>query len=104
MSEGNETPVQTLAGIVLRLQERVERLARRLDAMDPLYEAWLREQGEEGSRAEVLAQRFHETYERLAPSFGLGPGATPWTEMPERNRALMTAVCQELLDTWPVAK
>jgi hypothetical protein len=50
--------------------------------------------------AEALAQRFHETYERLAPRFGYETrreSAVPWAEVPEQNRKLMTAVCAELL-------
>lgn len=50
--------------------------------------------------AENLAQRFHETYERLAPSFGYETrkaSAKPWAEVPEQNRRLMIAVCAELL-------
>jgi hypothetical protein len=49
---------------------------------------------------EALAQRFHETYERLAPDFGYETrreSAVPWDEVPEANKALMTAVCGELL-------
>ncbi len=41
-----------------------------------------------------LAQRFHEAYERLAPSFGYETrreSAVPWEEVPENNRRLMTA-------------
>ena len=51
--------------------------------------------------AERLAQAFHEAYERLAPSFGYETrkaSAKPWSEVPENNRALMTAVCAEMLD------
>lgn len=51
--------------------------------------------------AENLARRFHETYERLAPQFGYETrkdSAVPWSEVPERNRALMVAVCGEVLD------
>lgn len=50
--------------------------------------------------AEKLAQRFHETYERLAPSFGYETrkeSAKPWSEVPEKNKKLMIAVCAELL-------
>lgn len=50
---------------------------------------------------EQLAQRFHETYERLAPQFGYETrraSAKPWAEVPENNRQLMTAVCAEMLD------
>lgn len=49
--------------------------------------------------AEALARRFHETYERLAPSFGYRTreaSAKPWDEVPEDNRNLMIAVCAEL--------
>lgn len=52
--------------------------------------------------AEVLARHFHETYERLAPSFGYETrpdSARPWAQVPEQNRSLMTAVCTELLAT-----
>jgi hypothetical protein len=51
-------------------------------------------------RAEALARRFHEAYERLAPQFGYETreaSAKPWAEVPENNRQLMTAVCAELL-------
>ena len=46
------------------------------------------------------ARKFHEAYERLAPSFGYATreaSAKPWDEVPENNRRLMTAVCAELL-------
>lgn len=50
--------------------------------------------------AESLAQRFHETYERLAPSFGYATreaSAKPWADVPEQNKRLMIAVCAEIL-------
>ena len=50
--------------------------------------------------ASDLARRFHETYERLAPEYGYETrreSAVPWDEVPEPNRALMTAVCAGLL-------
>jgi hypothetical protein len=53
-----------------------------------------------GVIAEALAQRFHETYERLAPQFGYRTreeSARPWEEIPERNQRLMVAVCAEIL-------
>jgi hypothetical protein len=49
--------------------------------------------------AEQLAQMFHESYERLAPSFGYVTSRTsakPWGEVPELNRKLMIAVCAEV--------
>lgn len=56
---------------------------------------------------ELLAQRFHEEYERLAPSFGYQTrkeSAKPWAEVPARNKALMIAVCKELLDDPTIAE
>ena len=50
--------------------------------------------------AERLAQRFHETYERLAPQFGYATRkdtAKPWDEVPQQNRHLMIEVCREIL-------
>jgi hypothetical protein len=51
---------------------------------------------------EQLAELFHTTYERLAPSFGYEtrPGtAKPWSEIPEdnNNKRLMIAVAREVL-------
>ena len=48
---------------------------------------------------EQIAERFHEAYERLAPSFGYETreaSAKPWADVPEQNRALMTAVAAEV--------
>lgn len=50
--------------------------------------------------AEDLARLFHATYERLAPRYGYRTreeSAVPWEQVPEQNRALMVAVCAELL-------
>jgi hypothetical protein len=50
--------------------------------------------------AEMLARRFHETYERVAPAFGYSTRpetAVPWEQVPEQNRRLMIAVCQQLI-------
>lgn len=46
-----------------------------------------------------VARRFHEAYERLAPTFGYETrpeSAVPWEDVPEANRALMTAVVSEV--------
>lgn len=50
--------------------------------------------------AEQIAQAFHEAYIRLAPESGMVPvpPAVPWDALPGPDRALMTAVVQELLD------
>jgi hypothetical protein len=50
--------------------------------------------------AEDLARLFHETYERLAPQYGYETrkeSAKPWEEVPDQNRRLMVAVCEELI-------
>lgn len=50
--------------------------------------------------AEKLARQFHETYERLAPSFGYETrkeSAKPWSDVPDQNKRLMVAVCGEIL-------
>jgi hypothetical protein len=50
---------------------------------------------------EQLAEQFHITYERMAPSFGYQTRkatAVPWTELPANNRNLMVAVCGVILD------
>jgi trehalose-6-phosphatase len=49
---------------------------------------------------EELAQLFHETYERLAPSHGYETrkdSAVPWKAVPEKNKNLMIAVCAEII-------
>ena len=54
--------------------------------------------------AEKLAERFHETYERLAVDFGYKTreaSAVPWGDVPEANKQLMIATCRELLDLDP---
>jgi len=51
--------------------------------------------------AEEMARRFHEAYERLAPSFGYKTreaSAVPWEDVPEQNKALMIAVCAEMIE------
>jgi len=50
--------------------------------------------------AETIARRFHEAYERLAPTFGYETrveSAVPWEQVPEHNRRLMEAVAAEVL-------
>jgi hypothetical protein len=53
-------------------------------------------------QASMLAQQFHETYERLAPQHGYKTrkaSAVPWRDVPEQNRNLMVAVCAHLIET-----
>ena len=48
---------------------------------------------------DALAQLFHETYERLAPEYGYETrkeSAKPWADVPENNKRLMIAVCEEV--------
>ena len=48
---------------------------------------------------EEMAERFHETYERLAPGFSYETreeSRTEWEDVPENNRKLMIATCKEV--------
>lgn len=52
--------------------------------------------------AEQVAKLFHETYERLAPAFGYSTrksSRVEWEQVPQKNRALMVAVSQSVLNT-----
>lgn len=54
-----------------------------------------------------LARRFHEAYERLAPSFGYktrDETAVPWEDVPEANKRLMEAVVGEVCDRLSVER
>lgn len=49
---------------------------------------------------EKIAKQFHESYERLAPSFGYKTreeSAVPWENVPPNNKALMRAVVEDLM-------
>jgi hypothetical protein len=52
--------------------------------------------------AEQIARRFHETYERLGPSFGWQTQESArdkdFDELPDSNRALMIATVTTLLE------
>jgi hypothetical protein len=57
-------------------------------------------QARQDTRAAELARRFHEAYERLAPAFGYetrDASRKPWADVPANNKALMIAVCSEML-------
>lgn len=50
--------------------------------------------------AESIARRFHDEYERLAPSFGYETrpdSAVAWEDVPEPNRRLMVATIAAVL-------
>lgn len=50
--------------------------------------------------SDTLARKFHEKYETLAPKFGYETrkeSSKPWEEVPENNKLLMRAVCEEIL-------
>src|SRR4029078_5867102 len=69
---------------VLEADVRADERARVLDAV----------------QSSSLAQRFQETYERLAPDFGYRTreaSAKPWDDVPEQNLALMIATCAEII-------
>ena len=49
---------------------------------------------------ELLARTFHESYERLAPSFGYDTrddSRQPWEQVPESNRKLMVATAEAVI-------
>ncbi|MFJ8690291.1 phage protease [Micromonospora wenchangensis] len=51
--------------------------------------------------AEAIAKAFHESYERQAPDHGYRTreaSAKPWSQVPDNNRALMTAVVRDLIE------
>lgn len=51
--------------------------------------------------AYYIAQRFHETYEALAPEHGYETrreSAVPWAAVPMQNKQLMVEVVQALLN------
>jgi hypothetical protein len=51
--------------------------------------------------AEMIAQAFHEAYERLAPMFGYKTreaSAVPWEDVPAQNKELMVSVVETLLE------
>lgn len=51
--------------------------------------------------AGVLASIFHAKYEEFAPKFGYSTRkqtAVPWEDVPPNNKALMTEVCQHIID------
>ncbi len=50
---------------------------------------------------EELACLFHETYERLAPTYSYKTrkaSAVPWDQVPKQNKVLMIAVSAEVLN------
>ena len=54
-------------------------------------------------KAEVLARRFHTIYETLAPEYGYRTrraSRKPWCDVPENNKALMIAVCEQILEQY----
>jgi hypothetical protein len=56
--------------------------------------------------AERIAKEFHETYERLAPSYSYETrraSAVSWEDVPLANKELMIQVVWELLDRGVIA-
>jgi hypothetical protein len=54
----------------------------------------------DGQVCELVARKFHDAYEALAPVFGYltrQESAKPWEQVPIRNRALMVAVVNSLI-------
>lgn len=80
--------------------------------MDPLEVKRMREEHEAELAAnrppeqvEVIARKFHEVYEDLAPSFGwTSQSPVTWEKLPEANKQLMLAVVAELLSQGVLAR
>jgi hypothetical protein len=56
--------------------------------------------------AEVIAAQFHAAYEKLAPQHGYETrpeSAVPWADVPDRNRSLMVATVDALLERGTIA-
>ena len=52
------------------------------------------------SDPELLAHFFHDEYEKLAPAYGYETrkaSAVAWADVPEKNKALMVAVCESAI-------
>lgn len=50
-------------------------------------------------QAALLAEKFHDAYERLAPTFGYTTrpeSAKPWADVPEANKRLMSSVIADV--------
>lgn len=87
--------------IMAYLNEQTPRNFEAVELLNRLWGEGFREwrAARETMTAERLAQTFHETYERLAPNFGYETrkeSAKPWAEVPEQNKRLMIAVCEEV--------
>lgn len=56
-------------------------------------------------KEEILAKLFHDTYEKLAPTFSYKTreaSAKPWADVPEDNKKLMIAVCSEIYKAYNI--
>lgn len=89
--------------------EPVEEIAKAEALVKCLVESFSTAQLEKiDGTPEELARRFHETYERLAPSFGYETrpeSAVAWEDVPEANRRLMIATVREVFaEKEPVGK
>lgn len=90
----------TLAKVDARENEMRDDLVEQLEEKDA-YIKRLEAGGEiPAMSAEQLAQKFHDIYERRAPEYGYTTrksSAVPWSAVPEPNKSLMIAVCNEIL-------
>lgn len=85
-----------VASLTVRNRELAQELADLKDWRTTLRKSLSEVEGS----AEELARTFHETYERLAPSFSYETrkaSAVPWHLVPANNRNLMIAVAAEVL-------
>lgn len=92
------------------LQQELRRLHEAVEQTLPAFSAAAREAANLRAvqmEPEALARLFHETYERLAPSFGYETrkaSAVPWESVPLMNKRLMVAVATEVLAALAAAR
>lgn len=56
-------------------------------------------------KAEILAKRFHELYEELAPTFDYKTrraSRVEWKDVPPNNKNLMIAVCNRIIEDYEI--
>lgn len=94
-AEWNQLSPDSQAKVKKWFEIATEHLQGMIDAAAPVAAQQISLEG-----PERLARAFHEAYERLAPSFGYETrkeSSVPWEQVPEQNRKLMMAVCNEIM-------
>jgi hypothetical protein len=86
-------------GFAIRLRQ-IDRKKMEALQKSAIYMENGKSRAENADAVASIAQQFHETYERLAPSYGYRTrleSAKPWDQIPFSNQSLMKATVQALL-------